>query len=230
MIQKGFTLIEMILSLVITAIIAGVMVEIIAGPIRSYFWLNEQSSRVQVGSMGLDNMARELRLALPSSIHIESKQNQQALKFRKILYKGLMITPILSTPFPQELINTKEPLMIYFPTLNEPESFYALSLKNEKTQGKINIKNTLMPVEITPGLLFYIVSEPILYECQNKSQLLERTVASFRGKSLLANNIQNCQFTIISEQKREGVILSFRLGMTDAQAFSMVTPVLFGGP
>lgn len=80
----GFTLIELILTLVLSGILASIVVEIIAGPIRSYFWVAQQAVKVQNAELAMGNLARDLQWAFPSSVHIESQNNTHTLIFKKI--------------------------------------------------------------------------------------------------------------------------------------------------
>lgn len=73
--KNGFTLIELIISIVVTVIIAGVAYPIIIYSTRSY---NQQVYRKEVSSrarLALERIARELRTAVPNSIRITTNLN-----------------------------------------------------------------------------------------------------------------------------------------------------------
>ncbi len=173
--ESGFTLIELIFTLVITGILAGIVIEIIAGPIRSYFWVTQQSLRVETAEQALDNMAKELLLALPETIQIENEKSIQSLTFRKILNKGLNVAGPKSTPY-------------------------------------------------------FVLSEPIRYQCTNQTKMLERIEES--NKALLANQMQHCQFTLTQDKgsNQKMIYLSLQMGSKGEKLLEMTQPLLLEGP
>ncbi|HRE31100.1 MAG TPA: type II secretion system protein, partial [Candidatus Berkiella sp.] len=84
--QTGFTLIELIITMVISAILASVVIEIIAGPIRSYFWYAKRSALVNIAESNFDTIQQDLRNSLSESVVIQNTQHTQNLSFRKILH------------------------------------------------------------------------------------------------------------------------------------------------
>lgn len=70
--QKGFTLIEMIIVIVITGIIAGIVSTFISRPIEGYIGLSQRATLVYNAENALRRMQRDIRLALPNSVRINS--------------------------------------------------------------------------------------------------------------------------------------------------------------
>ncbi len=68
---RGFTLIEMIMVIMITGIIAVVVGRFIAKPIQGFIDLSRRAQLVDVASVTLERMSREIRLALPNSIRVD---------------------------------------------------------------------------------------------------------------------------------------------------------------
>lgn len=68
--EKGFTLIEIILVILIIGILSGVIFTVLIGPMRAYVDVEKRMRIVDVADTALQRMTREIRLALPNSIRI----------------------------------------------------------------------------------------------------------------------------------------------------------------
>jgi MSHA biogenesis protein MshO len=66
--QRGFTLVEAIIVMVLTGILAGVMVLFIRQPVQNYVDAAARADLTDTADLALRRMARELRTALPNSI------------------------------------------------------------------------------------------------------------------------------------------------------------------
>ncbi len=66
--SAGFTLIEAVLAIVITGILAGIVAVFIAGPIRSYVDTARRAELVAAADIALRRMSRDVHLALPNSL------------------------------------------------------------------------------------------------------------------------------------------------------------------
>ncbi len=76
--QRGFTLIELIMVIMIMGLIGGVVVGFMIGPIDAYFASARRAGLTDVADTAVRRMARDLRKALPNSIRIP---NSQCLEF-----------------------------------------------------------------------------------------------------------------------------------------------------
>lgn len=65
---SGFTLIEAIVAIVVTGIIAGIVAVFIAGPIRSYVDSVRRAELSDAADIALRRVARDVHLALPNSL------------------------------------------------------------------------------------------------------------------------------------------------------------------
>lgn len=72
-IQQGFTLIEAVMVIVITGIIAAVVAVFIRLPVQGYVNSVARAELADVADTALRRMARDLRLALPNSIRVSGK-------------------------------------------------------------------------------------------------------------------------------------------------------------
>lgn len=84
--QRGFTLVEMIVAIVLTAIIAGTVVLFIRRPVTSYLDSAGRAEMTDVADLALRRMAREIRASLPNSARLTppSAQNGGVLNLEFI--------------------------------------------------------------------------------------------------------------------------------------------------
>lgn len=64
----GFTLIEAIMAIVITGIVAGIVAVFIAGPVQGYVDSARRAELTDVADVALRRMSRDVRMALPNSL------------------------------------------------------------------------------------------------------------------------------------------------------------------
>lgn len=69
---KGFTLIELIVTIVLSAIVVSFMAMFIAGPVQSYTDQSRRARLVDLADNSLQRIARDVRRALPNSIRLTS--------------------------------------------------------------------------------------------------------------------------------------------------------------
>ena len=80
--QQGFTLVELVVTIVLTSIVVSFMALFIAGPVRAY---NDQARRaelVDVAENSLRRVARDIRSALPNSVRVSGAGGAVALEMR----------------------------------------------------------------------------------------------------------------------------------------------------
>ena len=68
--SRGFTLVELIVVILITAALANVLSQMIQGPIESYQAQLRRSELVDIADTALRRMSREIRESLPNSIRV----------------------------------------------------------------------------------------------------------------------------------------------------------------
>lgn len=66
--SRGFTLVEAIMVIVITGIIAGMVAVFIKAPVESYIDMARRAELTDVADTAVRRMARDIRLALPNSV------------------------------------------------------------------------------------------------------------------------------------------------------------------
>jgi len=78
--QSGFTLIELVITLVVTAIVVGFMSMFIGAPIRGFTDQARRSRLVDAADTALRRMERDVRRALPNSIRTSTSAGVVALE------------------------------------------------------------------------------------------------------------------------------------------------------
>lgn len=68
--SRGFTLIEAVIVIAITGIIAGVVAVFIKAPVDAYFDSARRAEMTDIADTALRRMARDVRLALPNSVRV----------------------------------------------------------------------------------------------------------------------------------------------------------------
>jgi MSHA biogenesis protein MshO len=87
--QRGFTLIEAVVVIVITGIIAGMVSVFIRSPVQSYMDTRDRAELADTASAALRKMRVDLRLALPNSIRVVAVNEGGALP---VQYLELLLT------------------------------------------------------------------------------------------------------------------------------------------
>jgi len=83
--QAGFSLIELVVVIIIMGILALIVPTLIRGPMRAYVQIQQRADLVDIADTALLRMTRELRLALPNSVRIDSGN---AVEFLRTLDGG----------------------------------------------------------------------------------------------------------------------------------------------
>lgn len=79
--QFGFTLIEMVMVIVITGIIAAAVAVFMHAPIKGYFDVVRRAEMTDRADLALRRIGRDLRLALPNSVRVTTLGGNTALEF-----------------------------------------------------------------------------------------------------------------------------------------------------
>jgi len=108
----GFTLIEMIVVIILIGILSGVLYTILRGPMRQYVQVQQRAALVDIAETALQRMTREIRLALPNSIRIDSSGSVTSIEFLRTLDGGRYRdkphpagTPVCGGPAPQDVLS-----------------------------------------------------------------------------------------------------------------------------
>lgn len=77
----GFTLVEAIVAIVITGIIAVMVAVFIRSPVDSYVAAERRAGLTDIADTAVRRIARDLRLALPNSVRLSADNSGQCLEF-----------------------------------------------------------------------------------------------------------------------------------------------------
>ncbi|MGV3741836.1 MAG: pilus assembly FimT family protein [Burkholderiaceae bacterium] len=80
-VHRGFTLVEAIIVIAVTGIVAAVVAVFIRAPVESYFDSVSRAELSDVADVALRRMTRDLRLALPNSIRVVNGASGNYVEF-----------------------------------------------------------------------------------------------------------------------------------------------------
>ncbi len=81
LLQRGFTLVEAVVVIAITGIIAAVVAVFIQKPIEGYFDTARRAELTDVADTAVRRFSRDVHLALPNSVRITTTANSTAIEF-----------------------------------------------------------------------------------------------------------------------------------------------------
>ena len=96
----GFTLIELVVVIAITAIIAGIMVLLIATPTQAYFAQTRRAMLVDSANSARRLLAADVRSALPNSVRPWSNGNIRMLELLATTYNAAYFSELPLSPNP----------------------------------------------------------------------------------------------------------------------------------
>ena len=79
--QRGFTLIEMIVVIVITGIIAGIVAIFIKAPVQGYVDSARRAELTDIADTAVRRLARDVRIAVPNSVRIAGCGSVRCVEF-----------------------------------------------------------------------------------------------------------------------------------------------------
>ena len=86
--DAGFTLIEVVLTLVVVAIMGAAVMLFLSGPVRGYMQTQRRAALVAAAGTALAQMIRDIHAALPNSLRITSANGVEALELIHVLAGG----------------------------------------------------------------------------------------------------------------------------------------------
>ena len=88
----GFTLVELIIVIVLTGVVAAITAAFITRPIEGYVDLTRRAALVDSAESALRRMARDIRIALPNSVRVTNTASGYALEMLPTLDGGRYFT------------------------------------------------------------------------------------------------------------------------------------------
>ncbi len=191
--QQGFTLVEMIMVIVITGIIGGMVAVFLKAPIQQYMDVARRADMTDIADTALRRIGRDLRLALPNSVRVNTLGAVYYLDFLSTTGGGryrsgaggtndILDFTIADTSF--EVLGTMptfatgDQVVVYNLGISPADAYVAGAGGNRTTWGStatpiVNITPKQFPFE-SPNARFQIVHEQVRYICDPGAHTLTR--------------------------------------------------------
>ncbi len=229
--SQGFTLVEFIFSLLLTAILAGVIIQILAGPITTYFWATQRTKQVEQAILSLDMLNRDLSAVFVNSLQLENENTKQSIIFKRILSSGVLVNEeggtgvrLLST-LPKTLKENQH-YIIYFPySVENKDKYFDATLKKSQDNLSLDFAEKLNIANNHPEL-FYILSNPVEYQCEATSKSLKRLID--KDAALVSNQVKGCHFALNGDKKSPTLFISLEMDSQQKEPIKLTRPILLG--
>lgn len=184
--QSGFTLIELIITIVLGGIVASMTASILTLPINAYIDISRRATLTDVAESALKRMQRDIRRALPNSIRISA--DGKTLELLHVVTGGRYRTrfaadgsgdildftqndtsvDILGALQNFSNISLGSDLLVIYPLSSSGSDAYAGDntsiLNNITTANHLNFASITFPRK-SPQQRFFIIDTPISYHC-----------------------------------------------------------------
>jgi MSHA biogenesis protein MshO len=223
--ERGFTLAEAVIVIVITGIIAAVVAVFIRGPVDAYFDVARHSQLSDAADTALRRISRDLRLALPNSVRVRSSGGAIYLEFLITSGGGryrarppgdFLNFSINDSSFevlgPMPLLPSGSSIVIYNltsdPAVGSANAYFGDNRAAfvSAAGNVVSITPTQFPFE-SPVARFQVIEHPVTYECAPATGVLRRhwgyaitssqppPFAGTDNTALLADGVSACSFT-----------------------------------
>lgn len=176
--QRGFTLIEMIVVMVITGILGGIVAVFIKWPVQGYIDSARRAEMNDIADTAMSRITRDLRMALPNSVRIAVIGSVYYLEFIPTTgggrYRALAPGNVLNIGTPTSTFDVFGPM----PTFSAGDLVVVDNTAGNSAYNAGNTApystNTTTSVSFSapftfpfasPGNRFQVISKPISYVC-----------------------------------------------------------------
>lgn len=242
-VQRGFTLVEAVMVIAITGIVAAMVAVFIQAPIRGYFDSAQRAELTDIADTAVRRISRDIHLALPNSIRLtgsnrvlEFLQTRTGGRYRT--ETGVPADDILDftqadTSFdvlgPAITLVTGDQIVVYNLGIAGADAYVGNNRRAYNGAGgtlsNIPITSTTAFPFDSPGRRFQVVDTPVTYICDLAAGTLRRysgyTIVSTQPNppvggvnTLLAQNVSNCVFTYAQGVTERSGLVSIRLSIT----------------
>jgi MSHA biogenesis protein MshO len=200
--QRGFTLVELVVVITVTAILAAGATLFIRNPSQAYFDMEARANLSDRADAAQRRMARDIRNALPNSVRtlvngadsfIEFIPVKAAGRYRAAVGASVSDNPldfslssdtfdVLGPPAP---VAAGDKLVIYNLGIAGSDAYEGSNIRNLQTTGTLStlsFTGGTFPLE-SPSSRFYIVANPVTYACD----MTNRALVMYSGYAIQAS-------------------------------------------
>lgn len=197
---RGVTLVELVVVITITAIVAGMVAVFVLRPVQGYVDLSRRASLVDSAESALRRMARDIRLALPNSVRVTNTGSGFAVELLPIVDGARYATAETTVPacenlegFDPAAADAEFDILGTFPTITTGSPGYRLVINNRGTGTTHDVyadgvsPSPAAPLVITPvGTTINIALNPVascLIPANSKHHITLSVAHQFRSES-----------------------------------------------
>lgn len=218
--ERGFSLAEMIVVIVVTGILATVVAVFIQKPVEGYFDSVRRAELTDIADTALRRIGRDLRTALPNSVTVTTAGSTYTVSFTETTGGGRYRAAVTSAGTGDELdftaADTSFEVIDPNPAASvahSPGSVIVVGNFGSGTGGSsgynglagnvVNMDSVLFPAE-SPGRRFHVARGTVAYTCSPAP--VGGTLT--RSGTLLASDVTGCAITYESSiaATRTGVV------------------------
>jgi MSHA biogenesis protein MshO len=240
--HAGFTLIEMIIVIAITAIVGSMVAVFLRAPLESYIAQDRRARLADAADTALRRMSRDIRLALPNSVRVTSVGNVVYLEFLGTRSGGryraqgggdILDFTAADNSFdvlgPPVAIQAGDRIAVYNLGIEGADAWKSQTLAAYTGAVGSNIAITAKKFPLaSPGNRFQVVEGPVSYVCNPNTGTLTRywgyTLAAVQptpppapvSSALLAIGVSACSFTYQPGTTERGGLVSMTLNLSQA--------------
>lgn len=195
---RGFTLVELVLVIVVTGILAAIVASFLTTPVRAYLDATRRAALADTANTALLRIAREVRAALPNSLRVSTSGNRVYLEFLPVRDGGryrreatgdgggdpLDFTSGTDNGFdvlgPPVTLAAGDSIVLYNLGLDADTDAYRggnrrafAGTPGSLSHVRIAANGVPFPLE-SPGARFYVTRAPVTYVCDRTARTLRR--------------------------------------------------------
>lgn len=190
-IQRGFTLVELVVVIAVTAILAAGATLFIRNPTQAYFDMEARANLTDRADAAQRRMARDIRNALPNSVRTLVNGGGSFIEFIPVKaagrYRAAVGVSVSDNPLDFSLaadtfdvlgapvsISAGDKLVIYNLGIAGADAYEGTNIRALQTTGTLStlsFTGGAFPLE-SPSSRFYIVANPVTYACDMTNRAL----------------------------------------------------------